>query len=381
MKKLSPENVHLVHRSKRSRLTTEDFVLLVVHSHPDTQKKIVDMLKKGDFTTYADTGAKGAIGSALMFTPNVIIFDWNADAAEFQKTHEFIRSQKLAKHIAKTNFIVTVSSDAPDKSALKVLEDPNVILIEYSDLQACWLMLRKHVFNLFRKAQHELQQVFEEDDSVAASKQRQTASINEILQQNKNFSESVIRTFELLVKKVTTGDSQKIFDTVTKTLELLNRPFVLRYRTEDGRTYETSMTQGQNIQKLKELLENTENINNTMGGISKLNSDQDRRCFFGEDKKLYFATDSPIVFDELDNLSVVTKNFEMFLIQAEKRSKQLKLMEHFKEMFKDLYNQMEGFEWSESLEEMHEVVNQMFAMDSFEEEEEEEAVAGELELF
>ena len=381
MPKLSSETVHLVHRSKHSRLTNEDFVILVVFSQIETQQEIIHIMKNGDFTTYADVDSKGAIGSALMFAPNVIVFDWDHNAQDFENTRHFIRTERLAKHLEATKFVVLVKSDNPNKQKLYDLEDPHLHVIEYDEDHHYAGQLKKHVLRFFLKAQKEFQEAYQmknEEQTVESTKHQRTSSLKDLLVQHKNFADSVLRTFQLIIKKVSSGDVGKIFDLISKTLEGLNRPFILKYKDNHK---EVSVAQ-RDTERLQILLEETTRLS-TENKITKLHSDQDRRCFFGDNKHLFFAIESPTVFDELDTFSTITKNFEMFLSQAENRKKQLLLMGDFRDLFDNLYGQLESFEWSESLEQMQEVVNQMFSIDSLQEEqeEEEEVVSGELQLF
>lgn len=382
MKQVSSESTFFSHRSRTRRLTTEDFILLVIHSDRQRQEELVQIMKSGDFTTYADSGIKGAIGSALMFTPNAIIFDLENDAETFKKTYEFIRNDKLAKHISHMAFILIHSKEASKQVIPELQSDPHVvfILLDSEDINDNLNQLKRQIFQLYRQAQKELNKQ-DVTPEVAASRQQQTASMNELLMQHRNFDEAVIRTFEMLIKKVASGDPQKIFDIIAKTFELLNRPFIIQYIGSDNKVYQHTEAHERNMGKIKALLSETIKLNNVDQSLNKLNSDQDRRCFFGQDRKFYFATESPIVFDELDNLSMVTKNFEMFLLQADRRRTQMGMMGRFRELFEQVYASMEGFEWSESLEEMNDIVNEMFTMDEIDEEDQDDGVSGELELF
>lgn len=367
------------HRVHNRRLTPEDFVLLIIHSIPEKQQKLAEMLKGANFTVHMDSGYKGSIGSALMFTPNLVIFDWDHDAEIFQKTLKFIRTQKLAHHISQTQILVLVSTDEPTKDQLKAIEDPQLIVVEHQNGED-WGGFKRNILQLFFKVQKATAPPMSETE--AASHQQRTSSINEILVQHKKFSESIIRTFQILVKKVAAGDPQKIFDTMGKTLEILNRPFILQYHNKASKVnFEEVFDAGEKVDNLREVIKATQELQESGSFVSKVHSIHDRRCFFGDDNHLYFATESPDVYDELDNFSMVCKNFEMFLVQSENRKKQLVLMDEFKVVFDDVYGQMEGFEWSESLENMRDIVTEMFSMDDQQEEEEEEAISGELELF
>ncbi|MGK5094188.1 hypothetical protein WDW89_19510 [Deltaproteobacteria bacterium TL4] len=358
----------ITHRMRNTRLMPEDFIILVIHSIQEIQEKIVRLAKEGSFSVYCDDGFKGAIGSALMFTPNIFIFDWDHNRSVCEETLSFIRTQTLAHHIAQTKFLVLISSVNNSKKDLQKLaqSDENVIVVEHQPNIIYNNLLKKNIFRLFLDTQKSLQETM--SDSEAASHQHRTASMNEILTQHKHFNEAVIRSFEILVKKVASGNPQKIFDIISKTFEITSRPFIIKYEGQETQL-EFSNRAGQDLTRLRELLTRTGKRLAEGEILTQLVSDNDRRCFFGDNYKLFFVTESPDVFDELDNYSMVTKNFEMFLIQAEHRKLQHQMLEQFKSIFSQVYAQMESFEWNESLEAMNELVTEMFSLDSLDQNE------------
>ena len=348
-------------RTRSQRITPEDFVILIIHNDSSVQESLIELMKEGHFGVHADAG-NGAIGSSLMFTPNIVIFDWNDDAENCVKTLDFVRHQKLARHISQTKFIIVATESTEDKEELLALgNDSDIIIIVYPEKMSYRSTLKKHILRIFLRTQKELVNNANKkmSEAEAASHQHRTASLNELLNNRKIFNEAVIRNFRLLIKQVSAGDPQKIFDLIAETFESLNRTFILSYESKST-NFEYTFNSDQNVQKLSELLAKTKLLHQSGEQINKLNSDQDRRCFFGDEHLLYFCTDSPEVFDELDNFSTVTENFEMFLIQAEQRQYQQELLEEFKIVFDDLYAQMESFEWSDALEGTRDLVTKMF---------------------
>ncbi|MBF0236804.1 MAG: hypothetical protein HQM12_03800 [SAR324 cluster bacterium] len=352
-------------QNQKHQMITEDFVILVIHDKKDTQKSLAEVMKEGNFTVHVDTG-DGAIGSCLMFTPHIIVFDWDISAKHCQETLDFIRNQPVATHISQIKFLILARIDAQQKEILEAIAtDPNVSLIEYQPNTSYRSTLKKNILRLFLQAKKEssnkTRQPLSEEE--AASMHRRTASINELLSLHKTFNNVVLRSFTDLIKRVSNGNAQQLFDIIVNSMEVLHRPFIVSF---SGTSTSLEMVYGDQkyTEKLKDLLFlGADQANHADNQDTWFISDQDRRCFWGKKRQLFFVTESPDVFDELDFFTSVIQNYEIFLVQAERRRKQIALMETVKSMFDDLYSQMESFEWSESLENMKELVEKMFSLD------------------
>jgi len=348
------------HSKRHRRSIPEDFVILVIHDDAKKREKWIKLMKEGDFSVYGDSGMKGAIGSALMFIPHVIIFDWDTESTVCGQAIDYLRNQKLAAHIAMTHVIVLATESAPHPENLaKLEEDPFFHTVRYIANENYDNKLKKHILRLFLEQRHKSTSAATPQSGL---KYHRTVSMKDRLAEHKKFNETINKTIQVLAQSIGDGIPQQIFNEISQALDQLDRPFLLKYKGNLA-TYKYVFKGEQNVDKLEMLLTNTIDASG-LGQITEaIYSDQDRRCFVGSQQKLFFATESPEVFDELGNFSVVTQNFENFLLQSEQRKLQLELFEDFSIVMDDLYVQVDNFELSESLEQIKALVSQMLSIE------------------